>query len=297
MLIIKIFQGLGNQLFQYALGRSLEERFGAKVKYDLSWFKENSQHRQFGLDRFKTKIEIANDAEVYNVKNGIFSNRIRNYIFQKELKFKPYYKQPYFKEDLSKLDLNILKINSRTYIEGYFSSDIFFSDIRNELIKEFQLNSDLSLQNKETIERIQQQNSVCLSVRRGDFLKYSMHNVCQLDYFKDAISLMNEKITNPVYYIFSDDNEWVKENLKIEQEHYFITHNYPDFYEDFRIMKNCKHHIIPNSTFSWWAAWLSQSKQKVVIAPETWLDSEDIDYSYFLPKDWIKISNFNKQND
>jgi hypothetical protein len=297
MLIIKIFQGLGNQLFQYALGRSLEERFGVKVKYDLSWFKENSQHRQFGLDRFNTKIEIANDEEVYNVKNGIYPNRIRNYIFQKELKFNPYYKQPYFKEDLSKFEPNILKINSRTYIEGYFSSEVFFKEIRQLLLEEFELKNSINRVNQSLIEKIKNQHSVCLSVRRGDFLKYSMHNVCDLSYFENAIALMNEKIKDPVFYIFSDDNDWVKENLKLDQEHYFVTHNYPDFYEDLRIMKSCKHHIIPNSTFSWWAAWLAKNNQKIVIAPETWLDSNEIDYSYYLPSEWIKIANFSKYND
>ncbi len=293
MIIIKVFQGLGNQMFQYSLGRALEKRFKVKVKYDLSWFKDNSNHRSFGLDKFNLTAEEPSDEEIYNIKNGVFKNRLINFLFQRKLNFLPYFKRPFFKEDLKSLDLNILKINSRTYIEGYFTSEIFFKEIRSVLINDFELISTPSAKNKVLIDSVLNQNSVCLSVRRGDFLKYSIHNVCDLQYFYDAIELIEKKISEPVFYIFSDDNDWVQMNLKIKGEHYFITHNFPDFYEDFRIMKSCKHHIIPNSTFSWWAAWLADSEDKIVISPETWLNSDEIDYSYFLPEDWIKISNFN----
>jgi hypothetical protein len=297
MIIIKVFQGLGNQMFQYSLGRALERRFSIKVKYDLSWFKENSNHRNFGLNKFNLVIEEPTDEEIYNIKNGIFKNRLINFFFQRRLNFLPYFKKPFFKEDLKKLDVNILKINSRTYIEGYFTSEFFFKDIRSVLINDFQLASPPSPENKALIEMILNQNSVCLSVRRGDFLKYSIHNVCDLNYFNDSIDLIKKKVNDPVFYIFSDDNEWVQKNLKIEGEHHFIAHNFPDFYEDFRIMKSCKHHIIPNSTFSWWAAWLANSNDKIVISPETWLNSEEIDYSYFLPADWIKVANFVKKSE
>src|SRR5581483_8329275 len=109
--------------------------------------------------------------------------------------------------------------------------------------------------------------------------------------FYDACDLMREKVKNAVFYIFSDDNDWAKQNFSIQDEHYFVTHNYPDFYEDFRIVQNCRHHIIPNSTFSWWGAWLCDNKDKIVIAPEIWLNSKELDYSYFLPKEWLKVRN------
>ncbi len=163
------------------------------------------------------------------------------------------------------------------------------------MINDFELLRPPSLENMVLIDRILNQNSVCLYVRRGDFLKYSIHNVCDLNYFNTLIDLIKKKVNDSVFYIFSDDNEWVQKNLKIEGEHQFIVHNFPDFYEDFRIMKSCKHHIIPNSTFSWWAAWLANSNDKIVVTPETWLNSEEIDYSYFLQADWIKVANFEKK--
>jgi hypothetical protein len=290
MIIIKVFQGLGNQLFQYALVRSLEELHGKTIKLDTTWYGKNSNHRPFGLDKFQTKYLEATNEEIYNVKNGVFRNRIINFIFNQSLKFKKYYHQPYFKEDLTALDKNILKINSRTYIEGYFSSEYFFKNIRSKLLIELELKGLPDSKNSEIISKMKNQESVCLSVRRGDFLN-SMHNVCRLTYFCNAIEWIKTKLSNPVFYIFSDDNKWVIENLVFDKEHYFITHNFPNFYEDFRLMKSCKHHIIPNSTFSWWAAWLGDYENKIVIAPEKWLDSDEIDYSYFVPSEWIKIDN------
>ena len=292
MIIIKVFQGLGNQLFQYALARSLSVRHGVEVKLDLSWYHEHSSHRAFGLDRFHTVYMEANENECYNVRHGIFANRIRNFFFRRSIVALPYFKQPYFKEDLSKFDPNILEIDSRTYVEGYFSSEVFFKEIRSLLKEELTLKKDPDATSVQWIKQMQQEESVCLSIRRGDFVNNPLHDVCDLEYFEEGVARFREILKAPVFYIFSDDNDWVKANLKIKEKHHFITHNFPDYYEDFRLMQACKHHLIPNSTFSWWAAWLSDHPEKKVIAPRTWLNTEHIDYSYFLPEEWIKIDNF-----
>jgi hypothetical protein len=292
MPIIKIFQGLGNQFFQYALARSLEERHQISCRLDVSWFKENSKHRAFGLDRFNTKYVVASEEEIYNVKNGIFADRLRNFFFQRTLYLKPYYKQPYFLENLRIYDPNIVKINSRTYVEGYFSSELFFKEIRTILVKELTLRAQPNQRNKELMSRMADEPSVCLSVRRGDFVNHPLHDVCGLDYFQEGIAYFKKLLKDPVFYIFSDDNEWVRDHLKISEKHHFITHNYPDYYEDFRLMQCCKHHLIPNSTFSWWAAWISNHPEKKVVAPKIWLKTDEIDYSYFLPDEWVKIDNF-----
>ena len=292
MIIVKIFQGLGNQLFQYSLSRSLQLRHGVQVKLDLTWFDEYSEHRPFGLDKFNTKFEIATQKEINQVKNGIYPNKLSQLLNNKLSRFKKYYHQPYFKEDLSKLDSNILKINSRTYVEGYFSSDYFFKDYRGILLKEITLINQPNEVNQNWIRKIKSSNSVALTVRRGDFIGNPLHDVCDINYFHTAINEVTKHVENPVFFIFSDDLKWTKENLKIDKEHFLMGHNYPNFYEDMRLISNCKHHIIPNSTFSWWGAWLADYPGKIVVAPKTWLNSASIDYSYFLPKDWIKIDNF-----
>ena len=146
--------------------------------------------------------------------------------------------------------------------------------------------------NKEWIRKIQDSNSVSLTVRRGDFVGNALHDVCDIKYFENSINEITKIIKNPVFFIFSDDLEWTKANLKVDFVHYFVGHNYPNYFEDFRLICQCKHHIIPNSTFSWWGAWLSDFPGKIVVSPKVWLNSDSIDYSYFLPKEWIKIDNF-----
>lgn len=295
MIIIKIFQGLGNQLFQYALSRSLQMRHGVPVKLDLTWYDEYSNHRTFGLDKFNTKFEIATYEEATQVKNGIYPNKLLQLLNNKLLLFKKYYQQPYFKEDLSRLDSNISKINSRTYVEGYFSSDYFFKDYREVLMKELTLINQPNEINQKWIEKMKSSNSVALTVRRGDFIGNPLHDVCDINYFHRAIHEITKYVENPVFFIFSDNLEWTKENLNMDKAHFFMGHNFPNFYEDMRLIRNCKHHIIPNSTFSWWGAWLGDDSDKIVIAPKTWLNSDSIDYSYFLPTDWIKIENFKEK--
>ena len=118
-----------------------------------------------------------------------------------------------------------------------------------------------------------------------------VHNVCGEQYYNDGLNAMSELLKNMQVFIFSDDNEYVTRNFKLPFEHEFVTHNFPDFYEDLRLMTHCKHHIIPNSTFSWWAAWLAQHEGKKIIAPKIWLNSDTIDYSTLIPEDWIKIEN------
>jgi hypothetical protein len=291
MIVVKVFQGLGNQMFQYALAKALQVRHNVTVKLDLTWFDMNSHHRTCGLHQFNTNLEISTLEEIYNVRNGIFPNRILNRLFRMSLFFKPYFKQPFFKENLSKLDKNIKQITSRTYIEGYFTSEFFFEDVADVIRNDFTLKSQPSERNKLIIDQMMAESSVCLSVRRGDFVNNPLHDVCSIDYFQRAVALINQKLSDPVFYIFSDDNDWVKHNLKLEQRHVYITHNYPDFYEDLRLMQSCRHHIIPNSTFSWWAAWLCRHPDKIVIGPEIWLNTTEIDYSYFLPKTWLRIKN------
>ncbi|MDB5281886.1 MAG: glycosyl transferase family 11 [Bacteroidota bacterium] len=291
MVIARIFQGLGNQLFQYAFVRALSLRHNVPFKLDTTYFKFYSDHRQYGLDKFNIVEHIATEEDIYNVKNGIKKNRLANFIFQRTKGNLPYYKQPYLKEDLSRLDKNLLLIDSNTYVDGYFTSEIFFKDFETQIRTDFQLKASPNKANLDFIVKAKEQNSICISIRRGDFVSNPMHDVCDLDYYRDALNVMNERVSNAVYYIFSDDNDWVKQNFKISQEHYYVTHNYPDFYEDFRLMQNCRHHIIPNSTFSWWAAWLANHPEKIVIAPEIWLNTTEVDYSYFLPEKWVKVHN------
>ncbi|HLP21171.1 MAG TPA: alpha-1,2-fucosyltransferase [Chitinophagales bacterium] len=299
MIIVKIFQGLGNQLFQYAYSRALALNRGCMVKLDNTYYNQYSEiilhgykvKRQYGLDRFNIKMELATQAEIDHVKNYTGNNRISRYINRKLNEQAPYYKKREVKELDTVFDKNLLQVSNNSYVQGYFASEMYFKNHRETLLNELTLRSPLSEQNAATIQRMRDTDSVCVSIRRADFLVHPLHNVCTDQYYQDGLNAMGELVKNMRVFIFSDDNEYVSKNFHIPFSHEFVTHNHPDFYEDLRLMTNCKHHVIPNSTFSWWGAWLSQYPGKKVIAPRIWLNSNTIDYSTVLPQEWIKIEN------
>ena len=118
----------------------------------------------------------------------------------------------------------------------------------------------------------------------------SLHGACCLEYYQRAIDKIAETVANPHYFVFSDDHEWAQQHLHLNSPTVYMTHNGPDKdYEDLRLMSLCKHHVIANSTFSWWGAWLGSSQQKMVIAPKRWFNDDKRDTSQFMPGTWIRM--------
>jgi len=292
MIIIKIFQGLGNQLFQYAFVRALSLRHHKTFKMDLSWYNEHSNHRPYALDKFNIAGEEATEKDIHDIKTCDGRNFIEYHFKRIRNKYSPYYKKNIISEKNSLYDENYLKINSNSFVCGYFSSELYFKDYASVIKNDLEFKDRPSPLNLNKIQKIQPQHAVCISIRRGDFVNNPVHDVCDLNYFYTSMEYMSEKINNPYFYIFSDDNDWVKNNFRSNYPHEFITNNYPDFIEDFRFMRNCRHHIIPNSTYSWWAAWLAEQPDSIIIAPQKWLNSGTIDYSNVVPERWAKIKNF-----
>ncbi len=299
MIIVKIFQGIGNQLFQYAYGRAVGLNKGCEFKIDNSYYINYSEvtqygytyKREYGLNQFNIIENIATPEEIERVKTVSGSNRISSFINRKLQESAPYYRKRLVKELDTVFDCNLLRINDNTYVEGYFVSEKYFKNHRSLILNEFSLKKALNEKNAAVIKRMQDTESVCISIRRTNFLANPVHNVCNEQYYKDGLSAMSDLLKNMRVFIFSDDNEYVVNNFKLPFEHEFVTHNFPDFYEDLRLMTHCKHHVIPNSTFSWWGAWLSQHEGKKIIAPKIWLNSNAIDYSTVIPEEWIKIEN------
>ena len=317
MIIIKIYEGIGNQMFQYAYARRQSLRYAIpfkvyrvnKPEIDLEqthwtdfekrkyrivrrWYENDSIHREYMLDQFNIQENRATEIEVYDIINCNGKNVIDYKWNVLKNKILPYYNKSVVRESLdSCFDKNLLKTKHDCYLEGYYTSELYFQDIAETIKKDFELKAQPSDFNKDKMQKMQQCNSVCISIRRGDFVHNPKHNVCSMDYFKAAIRYLSVKIKDPYFYVFSDDNEWVKNNFTTEYPHEFVSHNFPQFIEDFRLMQSCKHHIIPNSTFSWWAAWLAEKADSIIIAPEKWLHSNTIDSSKVVPERWIKIDN------
>ena len=170
-----------------------------------------------------------------------------------------------------------------------------FVEIENTIKKDFTFKEEFDLKNKELSEEIKSQNAVCLNVRRGDFVTNpatnKFHGVLTMEYFDKALEIIASKIRHFSIFIFSDDIEWCKENIKPQYPSRIVEHEYAgkQMFFDFRHMILCKHFIIPNGTFGWWAAWLSQNSQKIVIAPKKWFRDPNINTCDLIPKTWIRI--------
>jgi hypothetical protein len=295
MVIIKIFQGPGNQMFQYAYGLAVAKRIGAELKLDLSWFESNSDHRSYVLDRFniETPIASAEEIEYIRTKNGRNILEYRYNLLRDSLAYR--HKKAVVKEDLSKFDEELKWPFKNSYIEGYFSTEQFFQDAEMEVHNAFQFANPMPSDVQKIADSINN-NTVAFSIRRGDFLENPLHNICSIEYFRRAIDRMKKNIPELELLVFSDELYWVEANITIDVPHRFVR-GVKDHMDHMRLMSLCKHHIIPNSTFSWWGAWISQPT--TVIAPDLWItDDEKVHQNMFghwvetrhtVPKGWVRI--------
>lgn len=289
MNIVKISDGLGNQMFQYAFARKIQIDTGKTVVLDVRYInnedaafrRENNYYtaqndfRKYGLDHFKIRLNIADESTLRNWSylhnTGILHREIYA-MAQNGL-----WPWGYCDEDLNEI---AIKKYISMYYKGYFFDLKYFDSIRNVLVKEFVLKNKLHLP-AELRNILQKDLTVSIHVRRGDFVKLN-RDISQKDYYPRALKLMKEKVKNPTYLIFSDDMEWVKNNLKIDGKTVYVSNMGFMDYQEMMIMKHCKHHIIANSTFSYWAAYLNQNPDKIVICPRHWKTA-------IIPEEWVSI--------
>jgi len=292
MIIVKLIGGLGNQLFQYALGRHTAETNQSVLKIDISGFEEYTLHK-YSLWAFNIQENIASVEEVKALtvrSQGTVQSVIRQLLGRP-----PVLAPTYIREKRRfHFDPEILNVSDGVYLDGSWQNERYFIDISGIIRQEFTVKTPPSGKNKELIEQISGCNSVSLHIRREDFVSDAhttrVHGICELDYYFRCVEYINQKIKEPHFFVFSDNPEWARANLNLPHPMRFFDHNGPDKnYEDLRLMSQCKHHIIANSTFSWWGAWLNQNREKIVLAPKQWLESDDYDPKDLIPDKWIKV--------
>lgn len=298
MIIVKLKGGLGNMMFQYALGRNLSLKNNAELKFIVSRPIEPDVHvpikdYQSVLEEFNVDISgnIAPEREVrrlsfYRKRYGrlgkilnIFTANNLNYIKESKRGFQP----------------EILKLKDGFILEGFWQNEKYFIESRDVILKDFELKQPMNQRNSELAEKIQKSNAVSIHVRRGDYVlnpkNNKKHGVLGNEYYKKALDILSSKTKNIKLFIFSDDIEWVKENIKTPFETTYVSGNIQKPHLDMFLMSLCKHHIIANSSFSWWGAWLSNYSDKIVVAPEKWLvNPSSNDSNDRVPSSWIKIS-------
>ncbi|WP_044399014.1 alpha-1,2-fucosyltransferase [Lacinutrix sp. Hel_I_90] len=273
MIVIKLIGGLGNQMFQYATAKAIALHKNTTLKLDVSAF-ENYDLHDYSLDHFNITAKKYQQPPKWLKK------------IQNKLKPKTYYNEESFRYNSFLFDSNAKTI----LLNGYFQSEQYFLKYREEIIKDFSITSPLKPETKALLQKVHKTNAVSIHIRRGDFLKHDVHNTFKEEYYKKAMKTIESKIDNPTYYLFSDDMPWVKLNFKSNFKTVYVDFNDAQTaFEDLVLMSNCKHNIIANSSFSWWAAWLNTNPSKIVIAPEQWFNGNKYDYTDVVPETWVKI--------
>jgi Glycosyl transferase family 11 len=292
MIIVKLMGGLGNQMFQYAFGRYLAHIHQAELKLDLSFLSDRTPRkghqvfRNYDLDIFNVKENFATPKEVFHL-----SKRFRIPFFDKVLNKILGVKKSYLREPHFHFSENMYNAPDNVYLEGYWQTEKYFAPVRSIIRSDFTYKNEWGAPVKELLAQINQANSVCVNVRRGDFVVNSFHGAYGIDYFQKAGEIIKNKIAHPTYFIFSDDMEWCEGNLKFAGPTVFVSHRFAGekFRDYLRLMTACKHFIIPNSSFAWWAVWLNENPDKIVIAPEKWFNDSRVDTKDLAPPGWIRL--------
>lgn len=290
MVITKLIGGLGNQMFQYAVARRIACYAGVPVKLDLSGF-QNYPLRSYALDCFNVKAELASEAEVARfVERPGRWKRMATRILGTKGDLPP----GMIKERSFRFDPELLSLEGDIYLDGYWQSEKYFREIEGCIRDEFTVKSDPEGLNRELAEMIKEVDAVSVHVRRGDYVSdpvtSAWHGTCSPRYYEQAAALIARTVRNPHFFVFSDDPAWAEQNIHLGYSSVHVKHNGPDrHFEDLRLMSSCRHHVIANSSFSWWGAWLGRSPGKIVIAPSRWFNTEEMDTSDLIPDTWIKL--------
>lgn len=284
MVIIKLMGGLGNQMFQFAFGVNYIKK-QIPVKFDTSYFNHDSRHGGYQLERVFENITIDRAVkrdifyflEKVKTADGDFSYQLKeNRHFVDTVNGGEFSYHP----DLLEID--------NAYLIGYWQNEQYLNDNRNTLKKYFKFKPISATGLKETADLITATNAVSIHVRRGDYLQSAAHVTLDSRYFREAIQYMRHKIADPYFFVFSDDINWAKEHLQADHIHFVENNNIEHSYIDMQLMSYCKHNIIANSTFSWWAAWLNENPGKTVISPALWFNIQENAAGLTL-KNWVTL--------
>jgi Glycosyl transferase family 11 len=296
MVIVKIWGGLGNQMFQYALGRRIALDNNLPLKLDItSGFRNDFYNRRYSLHHFNIIEDIASSEELDRMR------RSRSLLFRVGNRFRPYYKHYVVRENkLFKFDPKIIRSYKDVYLEGYWQTQKYFEAIQNLIRQEFIVKDPPEGFNAEVANEIINVDSVCVHVRQlhgmsrnlADQRGVTFHGTNSLEYYERGIHFLATRLKDVRFFVFADDPSWGRTNLtKLPYSFCFVTHNREDRdYEDLRLMSLCKHHVISNSTFSWWAAWLSSSSpDKTVVAPRKWFNDPQYQSNDIIPELWVTM--------
>lgn len=293
MKIVKLFGGLGNQMFQYAAARSLTLQNNEELLVDCTpLLKEGA--RTLGLDCFTVGLTFADEKLLKRVVpwSRFYIRRQLRYarkaLANSEKPIRTYRERHYH------FDEGANRLRGDAYLDGYWQSEKYFSGMREMIRKDFIFKEGPNEIYRRILGEILERESVSIHIRRGDFAQSEkagrIHGVLESSYYEDAVKYIANHVQNVHFYLFSDDVIWVRQNFKIlfpstivERTQAVAAH------EDMRLMSQCKHNILANSSFSWWAAWLNQNKKKIIVAPKKWFNDPTKDTKDLYIATWVQI--------
>jgi hypothetical protein len=300
MVVTKIQAGLGNQMFQYAMGRAVAHRLGADLKLDVSGFRDVHE-RSYELERFGITAQAASMDEIRAMtgilgrRNGERAKGIRRLCSRLGLAGR-LVTGPYVWERHFHFDPTMLYLGDGVYLHGRWQSEKYFCDIADIIRDEFQLKS-VPDEDQGIGQRMEgYECSVSLHVRRGDYVTLSqqgrVYTILPVGYYETAVTHMRAKLRRPQFFIFSDEPLWVQNNLHIEDSYVVNLTGSDRGPRELLLMSKCRHHIIANSTFSWWGAWLCPRRDSIVCAPKQWFAPESQQkrcMGDLLPSTWVTL--------
>lgn len=290
MIIIKIQGGLGNQLLQYSIGQVIARNLKKNVAYDLSFFDEENKYtkRPYLLDKFVLDVRVATAQEIQNAKlpHGFIS---KYYNLCTRALNKYFFKKYYIGYD--KTFIGRVRGSESMYLEGFWQGYKYYENNLKEL------DSLSSLKDSSSVEKFKEEysfstkNSVSVHIRRGDFTKKNAGTkVVPKEYYERAVPFFEKLVVNPTYFIFSDDIEWVKQEMShLFKDVVYVSSSSLRDYEEFVLMKACKHAILSNSTFCWFSTLLTDIDEKVVIYPLNWENVYLNKDKYICPPRWLGL--------
>lgn len=297
MVIVQLSGGIGNQMFQYALGKHLVIKNKSELKLDVTSFAKD-QLRDYALNVFKTTQTFCSQEEANRLRFGLTNPVLAaiaekiNRVSRKFIGFSAIKAASLVEEVSHSFNPVVLESKDDIYLQGYWQSEKYFKEIREIIIQEFSIKTPPE-ENRTLTNQILGCESVSLHVRRGDYVSdkktSKTHSCCSVEYYLNAVKHIKANVKNPVFFIFSDDPDWVEENLKLDNCYVIRGNEKEKSSEDIRLMASCQHNIIANSSFSWWGAWLNQTPDKIVIAPQKWFNIAKFESTDRIPSSWIKL--------
>jgi hypothetical protein len=277
-------------MFQYAFGKAYALTWNVPLFLDLSWFenmggatKRKLELLNFNLQEFSTITYSPQELVKLRESNKFFR---RLFKFDNK-KYVSEFVVEVFKE-------NLILLRPPVYFEGFWQTEKYFLNFFEIIKREFCYTGNLNEYAQSIKHKLETENSVSVHIRRGDYYSSpearSVHGLDLRDYYRNAANKINEKYPNAKYYLFSDDVTYLKNEFDFPYEFTIVENNNAlSPIEDLVLMSSCKHNIIANSSFSWWAAWLNSNTDKMVVAPEKWFNEPSINFSDIIPQNWIKL--------